>query len=68
MMSILPDSRKVFWEMSKQMSAKRQHDEAAKFSGSITNKNEIKGEKAKMKTIQPRMKNPAMLMLTSCSP
>jgi hypothetical protein len=33
MMSILPDSRKVFWEMSKQMSAKRQHDEAAKFSG-----------------------------------
>jgi len=62
MMSILPDSRKVFWEMSKQMSAKRQHYEAAKFSGSITNKNEIKGEKAKMKTIQPRMKTPVMLM------
>jgi AhpD family alkylhydroperoxidase len=32
------------------------------FPGPITNENEIKGEKAKMKTIQPRMKNPAMLM------
>jgi hypothetical protein len=33
--------------MSKRAVAKRQHYEAEKFSGLITNKNEIKGEKAK---------------------
>ncbi len=54
--------------MSKGAVAKRQHYEAAKFSGPITNKNEIKGEKVKMKTIQPRMKNPAMLIPEAMQP
>jgi AhpD family alkylhydroperoxidase len=59
---------KNFWEMSKRAVAKRQQYKAAKFSGSITNKNEIKAEKVKMKTIQPRMKNPAMLIPGAMQP
>jgi hypothetical protein len=40
-------SEKSFWEMSKHPSAKRLHCEGAKVRVSITNKNEIKREKAK---------------------
>jgi hypothetical protein len=40
-MSILWDARKNFWEMSKRAIAKRQHHDAAKVSGPISNKNEI---------------------------
>jgi AhpD family alkylhydroperoxidase len=48
--------------MSKHAGAKRHHCEAAKVCGPITNKNEIRKRESKMKTIQPRMKNPAMLI------
>ena len=47
--------------MSKRTVAKRQHYEGAKFSGPITNKKRNKKTESKMKNIQSRMKNPAML-------
>jgi AhpD family alkylhydroperoxidase len=48
--------------MSKHPSAKRLRCEGAKVCGPIINKNEIRKRESKMKTIQPRMKNPAMLI------
>src|SRR5204863_8423226 len=49
--------------MSKCPVAKRHHYEDARFSGPKTTKEtKQKNEQQKMKTIQPRMKNPAMLI------
>jgi AhpD family alkylhydroperoxidase len=59
---------KIFWEMSKHAGAKRQRCEGAKFCVPITNKNEIRKRESKMKTIQPRMKNPAMLIPEAMQP
>jgi AhpD family alkylhydroperoxidase len=52
--------KKFLAALSKCAVAARHHCEAVKVSGRMTNKNEIKNREAKMKTIQPRMKNPAM--------
>jgi AhpD family alkylhydroperoxidase len=54
--------------MSKRAVAKRHDYEAAKFSGPMTTKNEIKKRENKMKSIQPRMKNPAMLIPEAMQP
>jgi alkylhydroperoxidase AhpD family core domain len=54
--------------MSKHVSAKRQRCAGAKFCGPITNKNEIRKRESKMKTIEPRMKNPAMLIPEAMQP
>jgi AhpD family alkylhydroperoxidase len=58
---------KILLEMSKPVSSKRHHSEAAMSSGPITNKNKRK-EGSKMKTIQARMKNPAMLIPDAMQP
>jgi AhpD family alkylhydroperoxidase len=55
-------------QMSKHVSAKRQRCEGAKVCVPITNKNEIRKRESKMKTIQPRMKNPAMLIPEAMQP
>jgi hypothetical protein len=54
--------------MSKHAGAKHQRCEGAKFCVSITNKNEIRKRESKMKTIQPRMKNPAVLIPDGMQP
>jgi AhpD family alkylhydroperoxidase len=54
--------------MSKRAGAKRHRYEGAKFCSPTTTKNEIRKEKSKMKTIQPRMKNPAMLIPEAMQP
>jgi AhpD family alkylhydroperoxidase len=54
--------------MSKHPDAKRHHYEAARFCGPTTNKNEIGKRESKMKTVQPRMKNPAMLIPEAMQP
>jgi AhpD family alkylhydroperoxidase len=59
---------KNFRKMSKHAGAKHQRCEGAKFCVSITNKNEIRKRESKMKTIQPRMKNPAMLIPEAMQP
>jgi AhpD family alkylhydroperoxidase len=54
--------------MSKRKDAKRHRYEAAIFSGPRTTKNEIEKRGIKMKTIQARMKNPAMLIPEAMQP
>src|SRR6266480_7802594 len=54
--------------MSKCADGKRQHYEAAKFSVPTTTITNNKERKQKMKTIQPRMKNPAMLIPEAMQP
>ena len=55
--------------MSKCPVAKRHHYEAARFSGSKTTKEtKQKNEDQEMKTIQPRMKNPTMLIPEAMQP